>query len=202
MTKIKLCGLTRPEDIEVVNRLQPDYCGFIIEFSKSFRSITRKQVRALTEKLDRRILAVGVFVNAPPELPAALLAEGTIALAQLHGQEDEAYIHSLRQLTDGPLIKAFSVKTAEDVKGAKECSADYILLDQGSGGTGQRFDWSLTEGLTRPYFLAGGLNPANLAEAIKQLHPWAVDLSSGLETDRLKDPAKMEQAVQIVRQTT
>lgn len=199
MTKIKICGLRSREDIEAVNQAKPDYCGFVIDFPRSFRSITTQQVRELVLGLHKEILPVGVFVNAPVELPAALLEEETLAMAQLHGQEDEAYISRLREYTQKPVIQAFSIKEKPDIDRALASSADYILLDQGGGGTGTPFDWSLVTEITRPFFLAGGLGPHNLAKAICQVNPWAVDLSSSLETHRKKDPDKMQEAVSIVR---
>lgn len=198
-TRIKICGLTRPEDIQAVNEAKPDLAGFIVEFPKSRRNVTVDQLRQLRKKLDESILPVGVFVNAPVELPAQLLNEGTIALAQLHGQEDEAYIRQLKTMTDQLLIKAFSIKTEEDVKRAICSQADYILLDQGAGGTGETFDWNLVPAIKRPWFLAGGLGCDNLETAIKMLHPWAADLSSSVETDGHKDPDKIAKAVQTVR---
>lgn len=197
--KIKICGLRSMEDIRAVNDAGPDFCGFIVEFPKSFRSISREEVRVLSAKLREGIIPVGVFVNAPLELPAELLKEGVIAMAQLHGQEDEDYIRKLRRETGKPVIKAFSIKTKEDIRCALACSADYILLDQGGGGTGKPFDWSLVPEIERPFFLAGGLNEANLQEAVRTLHPWAVDLSSSVETDRKKDPEKILAAVRAVR---
>lgn len=197
--KIKICGLRRPEDIEAVNFFQPDYVGFIVEFPKSFRSVTAEELNGLTAKLDKNITAVGVFVNAPEELLAQLLNEGIIGMAQLHGQEDEDYIRRLRTLTDKPLIKAFSVRSEDDIKNAVKSSADYILLDQGGGGTGKAFDWSLIQEMNRPFFLAGGIGPDNLERAIQEIHPYAVDLSSSVETDRWKDPEKIRQVVDIVR---
>ena len=197
--KIKICGLRRPEDIEAVNFFQPDYVGFIVEFPKSFRSVTAEELNGLTAKLDKNITAVGVFVNAPEELLAQLLNEGIIGMAQLHGQEDEDYIRRLRTLTDKPLIKAFSVRSEDDIKNAVKSSADYILLDQGSGGTGKAFDWSLIQEMNRLFFLAGGIGPDNLERAIQEIHPYAVDLSSSVETDRWKDPEKIRQVVDIVR---
>ena len=199
-TRIKICGLTRLEDIQAVNEAKPDFCGFIVEFPKSRRNVTGAQLRTLREKLDESILPVGVFVNAPVELPAQLLNEGTISLAQLHGQENEDYIRQLKIMTDQLLIKAFSIKTEEDVKRAIRSEADYILLDQGAGGTGETFDWSVLEGwIQRPYFLAGGLNPENIPEAIQRIHPWGIDLSSAVETDGKKDREKILQAVKTVR---
>lgn len=198
-TRIKICGLTRPEDIQAVNQAKPDFCGFIVEFPKSRRNVTVEQLRKLREQLDENILPVGVFVNAPVELPAQLLNEGTIALAQLHGQEDEEYITRLKGMTDQLLIKAFSIKTEADIKKAIRSEADYILLDQGAGGTGETFDWGLVPAIKRPWFLAGGLDCENLETAIHLLHPWAVDLSSSVETDGHKDPDKILKAVQTVR---
>lgn len=198
-TRIKICGLTRLEDIQAVNQAKPDFCGFIVEFPKSRRNVTVDQLRKLREKLDENILPAGVFVNAPVELPAQLLNEGTIALAQLHGQEDEEYITRLKGMTDQLLIKAFSIKTEEDVEQALRSGADYILLDQGAGGTGETFDWNLVPSIKRPWFLAGGLGCDNLESAIHLLHPWAVDLSSSVETDGHKDLDKILKAVQAVR---
>ena len=198
-TKIKICGLRRMEDVQAVNEAKPDFCGFIIEVPKSFRSVTADQVKELAAGLDRDIQAVGVFVNAPETLAVELLNQGIISMAQLHGQEDETYIRRLRKLTDRPLIKAFSVRTRKDAEKAMESTADYILLDQGSGGTGIPFDWSLLPVIERPFFLAGGLGEDNLETAVHRLHPYAVDLSSGVETDMWKDPVKIKKAVDIVR---
>ena len=198
-TRIKICGLTRLEDIQAVNEAKPDFCGFIVEFPKSRRNVTGAQLRTLREKLDESILPVGVFVNAPLELPAQLLNEGTISLAQLHGQENEDYIRQLKIMTDQLLIKAFSIKTADDMENALQSPADYILLDQGSGGTGKTFDWSLIPKIERPFFLAGGIGEENLEQAIWEIHPFAVDLSSSVETEKWKDPEKIRRVVDIVR---
>ena len=198
-TRIKICGLTRPEDIQAVNQAKPDFCGFIVEFPKSRRNVTVDRLKALRKELDESILPVGVFVNAPVELPAQLLNEGTIALAQLHGQENESYIRELKTYTDKPIIKAFSIKTAEDIEKALQSPADYILLDQGGGGTGKTFDWSLIPEIQRPFFLAGGIGAANLEQAIREIHPYAVDLSSSVETEKWKDPTKIRQVVDSVR---
>ena len=134
-TKIKICGLRRREDILAVNEAKPDYCGFIIEFPKSSRNVTGALVRELTAKLNPDIIPVGVFVNAAPERVEELLLDGTIHIAQLHGQEDEAYIRRIQKNTGHQVIKAFSVKTAQDIENALKSPADYILLDQGDGGT-------------------------------------------------------------------
>ncbi|MBQ9268899.1 MAG: phosphoribosylanthranilate isomerase [Oscillospiraceae bacterium] len=199
MTRIKICGLTRPCDIEYVNRAKPDLCGFIIGVPKSRRNVSPETVRTLRASLDPAILPVGVFVNAPVEQITALVRDGTLSVVQLHGQEDERYITALRQTISVPIVQAFSVRTEADVAAAEKSSADHILLDHGSGGTGTAFDWSLLEGISRPYILAGGLNPENLPEAVRRLRPWAVDLSSGVETDGKKDPGKIFAAVQTVK---
>ena len=198
-TMIKICGLRRREDILAVNEANPDYCGFIVEFPKSFRSVTADEVRELVKNLSPEIQPVGVFVNASMELVRSLLDDGTLAMAQLHGQEKESYIAELKAHTDKPVIKAFSIKTEADIKKAIRSEADYILLDQGAGGTGETFDWSLVPAIKRPWFLAGGLGCENLESAIHLLHPWAVDLSSSVETDGHKDPDKILEAVYAVR---
>ena len=198
MTRIKLCGLTRPCDIEAANALLPEYIGFVVA-EKSRRRVTDQEAKALRAGLDPAVQAVGVFVREQPERVAALLNEGVIDLAQLHGGEDESYLASLRELTDRPLIQAFRVETEEDLRRAEASTADYILLDHGAGGTGEAFDWSLLRGFERPYFLAGGLGPENAAEAVKALHPFAVDVSSGIETDGVKDRRKMREFVEAVR---
>ena len=188
-TKIKICGLRRREDILAVNEAKPDYCGFIIEFPSSFRSVTADEVRELVKELDPEIRPV-----------STLLADGTLTLAQLHGQEDESYIRELKTYTDKLIIKAFSIKTAEDIEKALQSPADYILLDQGGGGTGKTFDWSLIPEIQRPFFLAGGIGASNLGQAIREIHPYAVDLSSSVETEKRKDPMKIRQVVDIVRE--
>ena len=159
MTKIKLCGLSRPCDIEAANQLKPDYIGFVFA-PKSKRYVTY--------------------------------------MVQLHGGEAEDDIARLRRLTDRPIIKAFRIETADDIKAANQSTADYILLDSGAG-TGTVFDWSLVNSIGRPYFLAGGLDADNVADAVKALRPFAVDVSSGIETDGLKDKAKMAAFIAAVR---
>lgn len=198
--KIKLCGLTRAEDIQAANKLRPDYIGFVFA-SSSRRYISPAQAAELSRGLVPGIQAVGVFVNAPPSLVAELLNRNIIDLAQLHGDEDEAYIRQLRQLTDKPLIQAFKVRSPQDIQGAAASSADYLLLDSGAG-SGQTFDWQWLQSMRRPYFLAGGLGPDNAAAALAQLAdnlPYALDVSSGIETAGRKDQAKMAAFVEAVR---
>lgn len=197
MTKIKLCGLTRPEDITAANALEPDFVGFVFA-PKSRRYVTTEQARALRNQLSPTIQSVGVFVDEEPERVAALLEEGIIDLAQLHGREDEGYLERLRALTEKPIIQAFPIKTPKDLERAQASSADNILLDSGAG-TGATFDWGLLTSVRRPYFLAGGLGPDNVAQAIGFLYPWGVDVSSGIETGGMKDFHKMAAFVAAVR---
>ncbi len=199
MSKIKICGLFRPCDIDYVNEARPDWCGFIIDFPRSHRSVTPDQVRSLRAGLDPAIVPVGVFVDRPAEEAAALLNDGTIRVAQLHGREDAAYIAALRALAPGKEIwKAFKVRSPEDLAAAAASPADRILLDNGYG-TGQSFDWSLAGSVTRPFLLAGGLTSENIPDAVARLHPYGLDLSSGVETDRLKDRDKILAAVAAAR---
>lgn len=197
MTRIKLCGLSRPCDIEAANQLQPDYIGFVFA-PKSKRYVSPQQARELKSLLAPGICPVGVFVDETPETVAALLNEGVIAMAQLHGKEDEAYLRQLRLLTPKPILQAFRVKTAEDAAQAEHSTADAILLDSGAG-TGTSFDWDLIRAVKRPYFLAGGLDSDNVAQAIRLLHPFGVDVSSGIETMGAKDTTKMAAFVAAVR---
>lgn len=197
MTKIKFCGLTRPCDIEAVNELKPEYIGFVF-WQKSKRYVSPDKARELKSMLSGDINAVGVFVDEQPSYIAGLLNENIIDIAQLHGGEDEEYINSLKELTDKPVIKAFRISTVDDIKKAEKSSADYVLLDAGMG-EGRRFDWSLIERINRPYFLAGGLDCGNVADALGELEPFAVDVSSGIETDGVKDASKMREFVSIVR---
>ena len=201
MTKIKLCGLSRMEDIEAVNQLRreygaPDYAGFVFA-KKSSRYVSPETAAELRKLLDPEITTVGVFVREPVESVAELYRAGIIGIAQLHGGEDADYIANLRALVpDCPLIHAFRIESEADITKANASPADFVLLDHGAGGTGTAFDWSLLTGMTRPYFLAGGLTPETVAEAIRTLHPYAVDVSSGIETEGVKDSGKMRRFVE------
>lgn len=198
MTKIKLCGLSRPEDIETANRLRPDYVGFVFA-RKSRRFVSPEQAARLKAILDPEIQAVGVFVNESPEIVAELLEQRVIDIAQLHGSEDKAYLRRMRELTKQPLIQAFRMAEAEKLLEAETSLADEILLDAGAGD-GMTFDWTLLKKANRRYFLAGGLTPENVKEAIRRVHPYALDVSSGIETDGKKDPIKMAAFVTAVRE--
>lgn len=198
MTKIKLCGLTRPEDIAAANALKPEYIGFVFA-PKSRRAVSREKAAELRAQLSPEIQTVGVFVNEAPETVARLLNEDLLDIAQLHGQEDAAYIARLRSLTPKPLWQAFRVESAADLAAAARSTADMVLLDSGAGGTGTVFNWKLLQGFPRPYILAGGLDADNATDAVSRLHPDVVDVSSGIETAGRKDPAKMAAFVAAVR---
>lgn len=197
MTRIKLCGLTRACDIETANLLRPEYIGFVFA-ARSRRYVTAERASQLRKLLSPGITAVGVFVDKAPETVAGLLLSGVIDMAQLHGHEDAAYIARLRTMTDKPLIQAFTIRSRQDAAAAAASTADYILLDSGAG-SGMTFDWSLPEAIGRPFFLAGGLDAENVAEAVGRLAPYAVDVSSGIETDGVKDAEKMRAFVRAVR---
>lgn len=198
MTKIKLCGLRSAEDIAAVNAAAPDYAGFILT-QRFWRYVPPEQVKQLRRALSGGIETVGVIVDEPVEYAAALLNEGVVDSLQLHGGETEAYISALRALAPGhALCRALRIKGREDLTAARACTADRLLLDSGAG-CGQTFDWSLTAGFGRPFILAGGLNAQNVAAAIAQVHPWGVDVSSGIETDKRKDARKIQAFVNAVR---
>ncbi|MBQ1507007.1 MAG: phosphoribosylanthranilate isomerase [Ruminococcus sp.] len=197
MTKIKMCGLSRVQDIEAVNEIKPDYIGFVFA-AKSKRRVSPLKATELKSKLKSDIKAVGVFLDDDLDMVASMLNLGIVDLVQLHGSEDEEYISKLREITDKPIIKAFVINSAEDVSRAEKSSADYILLDGGKG-EGRVFDWSLLAEIKRPYFLAGGLNPGNAGAAVASLQPFAVDVSTGLETDGVKDKEKMTAFAEAVR---
>lgn len=200
MTKIKICGLSRPVDIDYVNQQRPDFMGFVFA-PKSRRYVNFERAAALRARLIPEIKAVGVFVNALLDDVVGLVERGTIDWVQLHGSEDEAYIAELRKRVQATIVQAFKVTSADDVARAKASTADYILLDNGAGGTGQTFDWSVVANVGRPFFLAGGLGPENVAEAVTRLRPWSVDLSSGVETDGVKDFVKICDVISRVRST-
>lgn len=200
MTKIKICGLSRPEDIRAVNQSKPDYIGFV--FAKSRRQITPEQAAKLKQLLSPQIQAVGVFVNSPLKEIESLVKAKTIDLIQLHGDEDETYIRHLKRLVTIPVVKAVRVRTTEDIRSADLLPCDLLLLDtyiaNAYGGSGALFDWSLIPPLCHPFFLAGGLAPQVLRPAILT-GAYGLDLSSAAETGGFKDPAKIEKIVTTIR---
>ncbi len=200
--KIKTCGLKSEQDIANANRLHPDYIGFILAPQFPKRYVAPEQAAELKKKLDSAIQAVGVFVNQPADLIVSIAESGTIDMIQLHGEEDDDYIREIQTRTGRPVIKAFRIRTREDLAAAMQSTADYLLLDNGPG-TGETFDWSLLESerekITRPFFLAGGIRPGNAAEAIRRVRPYALDASSGIEKDGRKDACLMEKLIREVR---
>lgn len=197
MTRIKLCGISRMSDIEMVNHLKPEYIGFVF-WRNSKRFISFDEARKLKKLVSKDIKVVGVFVDAEVEQIATLLNENTIDIAQLHGNEDEEYINTLRKLSDNQIIKAFRINNSHDIINVDSCNADYVLLDSGTG-SGKTFDWELIKKIERPFFLAGGINIQNVNRAIDEIHPYAVDISSGIETDGIKNIEKMIAFVNAVR---
>ena len=197
MTKVKFCGLTRERDIEAVNRLLPDFIGFVF-WEKSKRKIDVDTAKRLKSALDPKIKAVGVFVNEDIKQISKIANENIIDIVQLHGNEDSDYIKSLRNLTPKPIIQAVQVRNYEDIKKAEDSAADFILLDAGQGA-GVNFDWNLAKAIRRPYFLAGGLNVSNIGEAVEKLEPFAVDVSSGIEVAGIKDEGLMREFMGVVR---
>jgi len=200
MSRVKICGLRRAEDIDAVNRALPDFIGFV--FAESRRRVDAGTAAALKGMLDTRIKAVGVFVNQELDYISALRREGIIDIAQLHGDEDGEYIRLLRENADCGVIKAVSVGKALP---ALPEGADFLLFDTASalrGGSGRTFDWSILAGYTGPpYFLAGGLDISNVAEAVTMLEPYCADVSGGVETDGFKDADKISRFVQAVRRS-
>lgn len=197
-TRIKICGLFRQQDAEYVNGAMPDYAGFVF-YKKSHRNVTPEQALMLRRLMHPEIITVGVFVDAPRKLINALCREKIISCIQLHGKESDEYISGLRDMLSGTVIwKAYKIRSAADLEAALLSKADMVLLDNGAG-TGKCFDWSLLEGFPRPFILAGGLTPANVSDAVSRFHPYGVDLSSGVETEGIKDRGKIFAAVAAAR---
>ncbi|MHC6203831.1 phosphoribosylanthranilate isomerase [Breznakiellaceae bacterium SP9] len=197
--KIKLCGLCRPEDISYVNEAAPDYAGFV--FAKSRRQVSFEEAARLRGRLNSAIVPVGVFVNAPLALLVKAVREGLISIAQLHGSEDAAYIHALKEQAAVPVIKAVRVDSRRSISAALTLGSDYLLLDNGSGGTGERFDWELLKGdsiALERCFIAGGIKEQYIEETL-QFSPYGLDVSSGVETDGVKDRGKMLRLVELIR---
>lgn len=213
-TKIKICGIKSFKDIEYVNEALPDYIGFV--FAKSKRHVDFNKAYLLKSELDRQIRAVGVFVNEDIDFIKKCCDRGVIDIVQLHGDEDDRYIRLLKKTVYKPILKAIRIaeKPAEPaaIKEQSENAGnpvkipryiDYPLFDTGQkglyGGTGRRFDWSVIEGVGQPFFLAGGLNIANIVEAIRSTRPFCVDISSGVETNGIKDRQKIIDIINLVR---
>ena len=199
MVKIKICGLKRLEDIEIVNKYKPDYIGFV--FADSKRKVSHELAGELKDNLDPEIVSVGVFVDAEQEEIIELFRNGVIDVAQLHGSEDEGYITGLKDKTNHKLeiINAIEMSEEVDLGSYENTQADFLLLDSGKG-SGKTFDWRLIrKNLKKEFFLAGGLDVLNICQAIEEFKPYAVDLSSSLETDDYKDENKIKEIMEVIR---
>ena len=197
--RIKICGLMRPQDIDMVNEVCPDIAGFILASGRR-RTVTPERMREMTDRLKPEIRSAAVFLDQDIRWIADLAAEGLMDIIQLHGHEGNEEIRYLRSRTKKTVIKAFRIDTAEDIRRAEDSEADLVLLDHGAGGTGQAWDWSLLTGMKRPFILAGGLDSENVQEAVRKTQPFGVDVSSGVETDGCKDREKILRFVRAVRQ--
>ena len=198
MVKIKICGIKRLEDIEIVNRYKPDYIGFV--FADSKRKVSHVLAKELMNNLDSDIIPVGVFVDSPQDEILKLFDEGIIEIAQLHGSESEQYILDLKKKTDGELktINAIEMTQEVDLLEYNDSNSDYLLLDSGKG-SGKTFDWSLIrKDIKKEFFLAGGLNSKNVTQAIDEFNPYAIDLSSSLETNGFKDENKIKEIMEVI----
>ena len=198
MVKIKICGLKRMEDIEIVNKYKPDYIGFV--FADSKRKVSYNLARKMKQNLDPSIKSVGVFVDADIDEILNLYNEGIIEIAQLHGRESEDYIKKLRQKSNCHLkiINSIEMSDKTDLLNYDDSMADYLLLDGGKG-SGKTFNWQLIRNdLKKEFFLAGGLNTDNIPLAIEEFNPFAVDLSSSLETDGYKDEIKIKKLMEAI----
>ena len=203
-TKIKICGLTRPQDVEAVNAARPDYIGFV--FAESRRRLTPQQALSLKRQLDPEIQSVGVFVNASLETVLDITSQGILDIVQLHGDEPPAFVERVRRKTGCPVVKAFRIRGEESLAALKAYDqADYLLLDAYNknvyGGTGRAFNWELLDEnrSQKPFFLAGGLKIENIEKAIRTVRPYGVDISSGVETNGCKDPGKIEEIIKRIR---
>ena len=198
MVKIKICGIRRMEDIQIVNMYKPDYIGFV--FADSKRKVSHGLAAELKDSLDPDITAVGVFVDADMDEILRLYSNGIIDMAQLHGSESEDYIKELKDKTDSELkiINAVEMSDDTDLSQYYDSEADYLLLDSGKG-SGKTFDWRLIrKDLKKDFFLAGGISSSNVSEAIDEFDPYAIDLSSSLETDGYKDEDKVKEIMEVI----
>jgi len=208
---IKICGLTRRQDIEVINRHHPEYAGFV--FAESRRRLLPDEAGELTRLLCATIVPVGVFVDAVPVQVAETARLCGLGVVQLHGSEDGAYLHCLRGLLPPPvqIWKALRIRNLDSLQPMVTLPADRFLLDawhpEQAGGPGDTFDWKLLAGAaagnagSNGFLLAGGLTGTNVADAIRLVQPWGVDVSSGVETAGLKDEDKIRLLIDAVRRT-
>ena len=201
--KTKFCGIRSLQDVEYMNQFLPDYVCFI--FAKSKRQIGENQAKFLSENLDSRIKKVGVVVNENIENIIRLNVTASLDVIQLHGDEDDIYIKELREkFVDTQIWKAVRVKSVDDIKKAENLDVDMLLLDSFSekayGGTGKTIDLEAIKnsGITKPFFIAGGINSENIISIFRGVQPYGVDISSGIEKDGVKDYAKIYEIVRCL----
>ena len=198
MAKIKICGLKRLEDVEIVNKYKPDFVGFV--FADSKRKVTPDLARQMKQNLDDSIQSVGVFVDAAIDEILEIHEQGIIDMAQLHGSESEDYIDELKKKSNCQLkiINAIEMDDEKDLLEYDNSTADYLLFDSGKG-SGKTFDWRLIrKDLKKEFFLAGGLNYQNISRAINEFDPYAIDLSSSVETNGYKDELKIKKVMEAM----
>ena len=214
--KVKMCGISKVETIPAIVDAKPDYMGLV--FAPSKRQVTVDQAKILVEELHRgyakkygsdtehdkngTIKTVGVFVNETVENLVTIANEANLDAVQLHGDEDEAFIQSLKERTNVEVWKAVQIRSAADVEKWIDSSADMLLFDayhkDERGGTGEVFDWSSLDAFERPFMLAGGIDSTNVARAIRTVRPYGIDISSGIETNGVKDDEKIKAFTKIV----
>lgn len=197
-TKIKFCGLRREEDVKYAASLDAGFFGFILS-DRFKRFVAPEKVARMKEFVPSSAKTVGVFVDETLDFVISTAKTAKLDMIQLHGSESETYIAEIKEKTGLPVIKMIKPVSENDIITARQSIADLILLDSGAGGTGKVFDWSLAENLGRNYILAGGLTPVNVGEAVKRLKPFAVDVSSGVEKEGIKDFSKMKAFAAEVR---
>ena len=215
--KVKMCGISKVETIPAVVEAKPDYMGLV--FAPSKRQVTVDQAKTLVEELHRgyaqkygsdtehdkndTIKTVGVFVNETVDNLITIANEANLDAVQLHGDEDEAFIQSLKERTNVEVWKAIQIRTAADTEKWIDSSADMLLFDayhkDERGGTGEVFDWSSLDAFERPFMLAGGIDSTNVARAIRTVRPYGIDISSGIETNGVKDDEKITAFTKIVK---
>ena len=215
--KVKMCGISKVETIPAVVEAKPDYMGLV--FAPSKRQVTVDQAKTLVEELHKQytkrynngaeqsnndeIKTVGVFVNETLENLVTIATEANLDVVQLHGDEDEAFIQSLKERTNVEVWKAIQIRSAADVEEWIDSSADMLLFDayhkDERGGTGEVFDWSSLDAFERPFMLAGGIDSTNVARAIRTVRPYGIDISSGIETNGVKDDEKITAFTKIVK---
>ena len=207
--KVKMCGISKVETIPAVVEAKPDYMGLV--FAPSKRQVTVEQAKMLVEALHKQckeqnnmvsIKTVGVFVNETLDNLVTIANEANLDVVQLHGDEDEAFIQSLKERTNVEVWKAVQIRRAADAEAWIDSSADMLLFDayhkDERGGTGDVFDWSCLDTFERPFMLAGGIDSTNVARAIRTVRPYGIDISSGIETNGVKDDEKITAFTKIV----